>query len=112
TASAQSVNSSSGEFSANVTTRMIQDLPVNGRSFQSFVLLAPGSVSPGAADPTSSARANISVNGQRPTSNQFTLDGISGNFGIAPGGQSPGASASGSTPALTATGGTNPIASL
>ncbi len=85
---------------------------MNGRSFESFVLLVPGSVAPGPAGPISSARANISVNGQRPTSNQFTLDGVSGNFGIAPGGQSPGASASGSTPALTATGGTNPIASL
>ena len=112
TADASTVNSSAAEFSANVTTRTIQDLPVNGRSFQSFVLLAPGSVSPGPADPTSSARANISVNGQHPTSNNFILDGVSGNFGIAPGGQSPGASASGSTPALTATGGTNPIASL
>jgi len=112
TASGSTVNSSSTDFSATVTTRAIQDLPVNGRSFQNFLLLAPGSVSPGSADPTSSARANISVNGQRSTSNQFTLDGVSGNFGIAPGGQSPGASASGSTPALTATGGTNPIASL
>ncbi|HMG76839.1 MAG TPA: TonB-dependent receptor [Pyrinomonadaceae bacterium] len=112
TASASTMNSSSAEFSANVAVRTIQDLPVNGRSFQSFVLLAPGSVSPGAADPVSSVRANISVNGQRPASNNFIIDGVSGNFGIAPGGQSPGASASGSTPALTATGGTNPIASL
>jgi Ca-activated chloride channel homolog len=112
TADESTVNSSSADISANVTTRAIGDLPVNGRSFQSFLLLAPGSVSPGPADPTSSARANISVNGQRPTSNNFILDGVSGNFGIAPGGQSPGASASGSTPALTATGGTNPIASL
>jgi hypothetical protein len=112
TADSSTVNSSAADFSANISTRAIQDLPVNGRSFQSFVLLAPGSVSPGAADSISSVRANISVNGQRPASNNFIIDGVSGNFGIAPGGQSPGASASGSTPALTATGGTNPIASL
>lgn len=97
--------------SSIVTTRSVQEAPVQGRSLHGLLLLAPGTASPGPAERTSAEPANISVNGQRPTSNQFILDGVSGNFGIAPGGQSPGASASGSTPALTATGGTTPIVS-
>jgi Ca-activated chloride channel family protein len=111
TASAETLNSSSAEFSANITTRSIQDLPLNGRSLQNFVVLAPGSVSPGPGQ-GSSGLANISFNGQRPESNQFTLDGVSGNFGVSPGGQSPGTTLSGNTPALTATGATNALASL
>jgi Ca-activated chloride channel family protein len=106
------LNSISADLSNNVTTRSIQDLPLNGRSFQGFLMLAPGSVSPGPADANTAARVNIAVNGQRATSNQFTVDGVSGNFGISPGGQSPGASASGNAPALTATTATNPLASL
>jgi len=112
TVTASAVDSSSSQISTSVTTRMIQDLPIQGRSFQGLMMLTPGSVSPGPAQPTSSTPINIAVNGQRPNSNQFSIDGVSGNFGIFSGGQSPGASASGSTPALTASGGTNPLASI
>ncbi len=99
------------QISTRAESRRVTDLPSRARSLQGFVLLAPGTVSPGPTNPVSSTLANISVNGQRPASNQFSIDGVDGNFGIAPGGQSPGASVSGST-ALTATGGTNPIASV
>ena len=57
-------------------------------------------------------QSNFSVNGQRSTSNGFTIDGINANFGIAPGGESPGASAAGNTPALTASGGANSLATF
>ncbi|HXM48656.1 MAG TPA: VIT domain-containing protein, partial [Pyrinomonadaceae bacterium] len=112
TGGGETLNGTSTELSNTVTARSIQDLPLNGRSFQGFLILTPGSVSSGPSDSNSAARVNIAVNGQRPTSNQFTVDGVNGNFGISPGGQSPGASASGNTPALTATGATNPLASI
>lgn len=112
TASYSMVNTTQSQISTTREVHRLSDLPINGRSFQSFVLLAPGTVSPGPTNPVSSTRANISVNGQRPASNQFQIDGVDANFGIAPGGQSPGASAAGGTAALTATGGTNPIASV
>ena len=35
----------------------------------------------------------LSVNGQRSAANLYSIDGVSGNFGIAPGGENPGASA-------------------
>jgi len=94
------------------TQTPIYDLPVNGRAVQGFIFLTPGTVNPGPPAPVSSANINASVNGQRPTSNAFLIDGVEQSSGISPGGSSPGASASGSTPPLTATGASNPLASL
>jgi len=104
TAGEELIQSSSACISSNVTQRSISDLPVNGRSLQSLYLMAPGAVSSGANDGFS----NVSVNGQRPSSNQFTVDGVSGNFGIAAGGQTSGAA--GSAPAVTVTGDTSALA--
>ncbi len=112
TSGASTVNATSADISNSVTTRSIQDLPLNGRSVQGLFVLTPGSVSPGPADSNSVPQVNVSVNGQRAASNSFTIDGVSGNFGMSPGGQSPGSAAAGNTPALTATGATNPLASF
>lgn len=98
--------------SFTVTTQAGQELPLKGRSLYGLLVLTPGAATPGPAGRTSGSQADVSVNGHPSTSNQFIIDGVSGNFGVAPGGQSPGASASGNTPALTATGGTNPLVSL
>jgi Ca-activated chloride channel family protein len=95
----------------SITTRAVQQLPLQGRSVQRLLLLVPGTA-PTANDPSAPPQINVSVNGQTPTTNLFVIDGVSANFGIAPGGQSPGASAAGTTPALTASGGTNGIAPL
>ena len=89
-----------------ITQRVIQELPIQGRSFSSLVLLTPGAI---AACPYSTG---VSVNGQRPSSNLFRIDGVDANFGITAGGESPGASASGNMPALTASGGGNGVAAL
>jgi Ca-activated chloride channel family protein len=107
-----SADNSSNLDTASISQHVIQSLPLQARNVQGLMMLSPGSVSPGPSQPASSTPINIAVNGQRPNSNQFTVDGVSGNFGIFPGGQSPGASASGSTPALTATGGTGSLASI
>jgi Ca-activated chloride channel family protein len=107
-----SMNTLSASVGTSISVRAIQDLPLNARSFQNLTLIAPGTVAPSPGDPVSNVRFNVSVNGQRATSNQFMLDGVSSNFAIAQGGNSPGASASGSAPALTAAGATAPIAAL
>jgi Ca-activated chloride channel family protein len=109
TVSAAASLQQSVSISGTVTTQAVQELPLQGRSLLGLMSITPGAAAPGPAGRTSAEPGNISVNGHRSASNQFIVDGVSGNFGIAPGGQSPGASASGSTPALTATGGTNPI---
>ena len=112
TDTAANVDVSSSSVSSNVSVNSIQNLPLQGRDLQSLYTLAPGTVSPGPANPSSPTTTNISVNGQRSTSNNFMIDGVSSNVGITPGGQSPGASASGGTPGLTAAGGTAPISSI
>lgn len=122
------VNSTSGQLSALVLvtasadpsaisstivdTRTLQSLPIQGRSFQRLLLLAPGTVLTDTNPATGSLPANISSSGQTPASNLFSVDGVSANFGIAAGGQGAGASAAGMTPVLTATGGTNGAASV
>ena len=93
----------------NITSSAIQQLPLNGRSLERFMSFAPGIVS---FDSPFRWQLNFSVNGQLPTTNSLDLDGVSANFGIAPGGESPGASAAGTVPALTASGGTNGIAPI
>jgi len=91
--------------SSVVTSQSIYNLPINGRGVQSLALLAPGSVASGAP-----ARGGVSVNGQRPNSNNFLIDGVSADIGITPGGQSPGPTLSGASPGLTAVGGANGLA--
>ena len=88
-----------------ITQRAIQELPLQGRSFHSLVLLTPG-VNAGANS------TNFSVNGRRPSSNEFKIDGVNANFGITAGGESPNESASGNMPAFTASGGGNGLAAL
>src|SRR6266404_2207027 len=63
----ETLNGTSADLSNTVTARSIQDLPLNGRSFQGFLILTPGSSSPGPANSDSTTRVNIAVNGQRPT---------------------------------------------
>lgn len=96
-----------------VTARTVQELPIQGRSFASLVSLTPGVVGPRANSTTETFQTQYwAASGQRSTSNNYKVDGVSANFGIAPGGASPGASAAGNTPALTASGGANGLATL
>jgi Ca-activated chloride channel homolog len=77
------------------TTTQITELPLNGRNVTGLLTLSPGAAPAKPPVDTYQYQANVSVNGQRPGSNSFTIDGINANFGIAPGGKAPGASAAG-----------------
>lgn len=111
-ASHTSASATDSRMSTAVETHPVQDLPLNGRSHQGLVMLAPGTSNTVPSRPPQIAQDNVSSNGQRPRSNMYVVDGVSANFGIAPGGESPGASAAGTAPGLTATGGTNGLVSL
>ena len=86
-------------------------LPLNGRSFQSLILLTPGAT---VVPATANSPGQFSVNGQRATSNYFTVDGVSANTGtfnygtVNTGIQS----LSGNVPGMTALGGTNGLVSV
>jgi Ca-activated chloride channel homolog len=97
---------------STVETRTLLDLPVKGRTHQSFVYLSPGAADSAAGQSQGLSQDRLSVNGQRPASNSYVLDGVSANFGVNPDEQDAGASASGTMAALTVTGGTNGLASL
>ncbi|HEY9401975.1 MAG TPA: carboxypeptidase-like regulatory domain-containing protein [Pyrinomonadaceae bacterium] len=91
-----------------VDQRLVADLPLNGRSFQSLFELAPGTVLTKA---NFYEQGQFSVNGQRANANYFTVDGVSANIGVSAG-AAPGQAAGGSLPALTVLGGTNNLVSV
>ena len=102
------VNTESATVSTVVDRGFAENLPLNGRSFQSLILLTPGTV---ATATSFQDQGQFSVNGQRTDANYFTVDGVSANFGVT--GQSAMVqSASGSLPALSAGGGTNSVVSV
>ena len=110
--SQQLLNASQASLSTNITVRDVKELPLNGRSVQNLMTLVPGTARGSIDQFLDYPRSGIASNGQRASSNMFMLDGVSANFGIAPGGQNPGPSAAGSTLALTASGGDNGIAPM
>jgi Carboxypeptidase regulatory-like domain/TonB dependent receptor len=69
-----------------VTEREVLDLPLNGRNFTQLGLLQPGVVplTPGLAEAGGSLRAGqaYAVNGQRPESNNFLIDGANNFNGV------------------------------
>lgn len=94
--------------STTVDRQFVGNLPLNGRSFQSFITLTPGVVLTTA---TSFNKGQFSVNGQRANANYFTVDGVSANIGAS---SSDGISQdfAGSLPGLNTFGGTNSLVSV
>jgi len=98
----------SATVSTVINRDFIENLPLNGRSFQSLIALTPGVVLTKA---TFGEQGQFSVNGQRANANYFTIDGVSANIGVSAG-LTLVQSASGSLPGLGATGGTNTLVSV
>ena len=106
TASDQEIDTTDGTVSTVIDRQFVENLPLNGRSFQSLLYMTPGvnlnvgSAVQGEGDGTN---GQFVVNGQRGDANYWTVDGVSGNLGYSPG--SPGDGAAG------AQGGTNLLGS-
>lgn len=107
-AGAPLVNTTSGAVSTVIDRTFADHLPLNGRSFQTLIMLTPGTV----VTPTAfNDQGQFSVNGQRADANYFMVDGVSANFGVT--GYFPMMqTASGALPALSASGGTNSLVSV
>lgn len=119
TAGAPIVNTTEGSVSTVVDQNYVKNMPLNGRSFQDLILLTPGTVTQNPQINAQSTNAELglggefSVNGQRPESNYYTVDGVSANVGTAAGiGFSEGAGPSGSVPSATALGTTQALVSV
>jgi hypothetical protein len=107
-AGAPLVNTESGTVSTVIDRTFVDNLPLNGRSFQTLIMLTPGVVVTATAFDD---QGQFSVNGQRADANYFTVDGVSANFGVT--GYAPLVqTAGGALPALSALGGTNSLVSV
>jgi hypothetical protein len=88
--------------------QFVSNLPLNGRSLQQLITLSPGVV---LTKTNVVDQGQFSVNGQRADANYLTVDGVSANIGIVPGGNV-GQSSSGALPGLSVAGGTSNLVSI
>jgi hypothetical protein len=109
--SGQQINTTDASVSTVIDQKFVENIPLNGQSFQSLETLMPGTLlvpSKGVG-----VGGEISVNGQRTESNYFTVDGVSANTGTSgvysAGG---GSGLSGSAPGETALGTTQSLVSI
>lgn len=102
------VNAQSASVSTVIDRRLVENLPLNGRSFNTLLQLTPGVV---IAPASSSNQGQFSVAGQRTSSNNFSIDGVSANFGVAPT-FGLGTSGTGGAQAFSALGGTSSLVSV
>ena len=107
-ANAVNVNTTDSTVSTVVDRTFADNIPLNGRSFQTLVMLTPGVV---VTQTAFDDQGQFSVNGQRADANYFTVDGVSANFGVT-GYSVLVQAAGGALPALSASGGTNSLVSV
>ena len=114
------INTESAAVSTVVDQSYVQNMPLNGRSFQDLILLTPGVVTaspqllPYQTRAGAGQQGEFSVNGQRTEENYYTVDGVSANVGANGGfyGTTGGPGASGSVPGSTALGTTQALVSV
>jgi len=105
------VNTENASVSTVVDRQFAENLPMNGRSFQTLIELTPGVT----VVPTNAADSGqFSINGQRASSNYWMVDGVSANVGISasPGGFGPGNGLGGTLGSFSVLGGTNSLVSI
>jgi hypothetical protein len=112
TGGSEMLQTTDASVSTVVGRKFVENVPLNGRTFQSLVLLSPGVVT---NSPQQSATAGFagefSINGQRAETNRYTVDGISANNGAYVNGY--GAQGqTGSLPAVSAVGTTQSMVSV
>jgi Carboxypeptidase regulatory-like domain len=103
------VNSENATVSTVVDRQFAENLPMNGRSFQTLIDLTPGVV---VTATSSTENGQFSVNGQRTESNYWMVDGVSANIGIGALSSTPGNGVGGTLGAFSALGGTNSLVSV
>jgi Carboxypeptidase regulatory-like domain/TonB dependent receptor len=106
--SAPLLNSEDGSLGTLVARDEIENLPLNGRGLISLLELAPGTV---VTPATRGEAGQFTVNGQRPNTHYFTVDGVSANNGVSAGGL-PAQSTGGSLPGMTAFGSLHSLIAL
>ncbi len=77
-AQALSLDTASSAIGQLVSQKQVEELPLNGRNFMQLLLLGAGAVTVGGEQGTMRQGSGnaISINGARPESNNYTLDGL------------------------------------
>ena len=107
-ASAQQVNITDATVSTVVDRQFAENLPLNGRSFQSLIQLTPGVV---LTANNGVDTGQFSINGQRANANYWMVDGVSANIGISAI-ATPGSGVAGTLGSTSVFGGTNSLVSV
>lgn len=105
------INTMDSSVSTVIDRQFVENMPLNGRSFQSLLTLTPG-VTAVVSSRGVGQSGSMSVNGQRTEANYFTVDGVSANTGAYPSTPGWGAGYGGSTPGETALGTTQSLVSV
>lgn len=107
-ANALNVNTTDAAVSTVIDRTFVESLPLNGRSFNTLLQLTPGVV----IVPSQVEQAGqFNIAGQRANANNFTVDGVSANFGVGSTFVLSGSGA-GATQAFSALGGTSSLVSV
>ncbi len=102
------VDTESATVSTVVDRQFAENLPLNGRSFQTLIQLTPGVV---LTANNGYDTGQFSVNGQRANSNYWMVDGVSANIGMSAGSTS-GNGLGGALGSTSVLGGTNSLVSV
>ena len=103
----QVVNTTDATVSTVVDRNFAENMPMNGRSFQTLIELTPGVVGVVGGGGNGEDSGEFSVNGQRAASNYWTVDGVSANASSST--QLVGNQMGGATGILSVLGGTNSL---
>jgi hypothetical protein len=110
------VNKADASVSTVIDLKFVENIPLNGRSFQDLISMTPGvtTATPQSGGGTGSigASGDFSINGQRTESNGYIVDGVSANVSPGNGYGVSGPGASGSVAASTALGTTQSLVSV
>ena len=78
----QQVETTSNTLGGTITTRIAEDLPINGRDFTKFLVMVPGATGdPSGATDSPGSFGLFSANGNRGRANNYLLDGTDMNDG-------------------------------
>ena len=112
-AASSPINTTDASVSTVVDRKFVENIPLNGRSFQDLIQLTPGIVTQSPQSNTSvGVNGDFSVNGQRTESNYYTVDGVAANINAGDGTGTPQSANSGSLSASTVLGTTQSLVSV
>jgi hypothetical protein len=108
------INTTDASVSTVIDRKFVENIPLNGRSFQDLISMTPGvaTQSPQASGQLAGYNGDFSVNGQRTESNYYTVDGVSANTSPGDGYGVSGPGNSGSLASSTALGTTQSLVSV